>query len=27
VPERGYAALRALYPGPFVVARDLDVFR
>lgn len=27
VPERGYAALRTLYPGPFVVARDLDVFR
>lgn len=27
VPERGYAALRALYAGPFVVARDLDVFR
>jgi ribonuclease BN (tRNA processing enzyme) len=27
VPERGYAALRALYNGPFVVARDLDVYR
>lgn len=25
--ERGYARLRALYSGPFVVARDLDVFR
>jgi ribonuclease Z len=25
--ERSYAVLRALYPGPFVVARDLDVFR
>jgi ribonuclease Z len=25
--ERAYAKLRALYPGPFVVARDLDVFR
>jgi ribonuclease Z len=25
--ERAYAALRALYAGPFVVARDLDVFR
>ncbi len=27
VPERGYSAFRALYAGPFVVARDLDVFR
>jgi ribonuclease BN (tRNA processing enzyme) len=27
VPDRGYAALRALYAGPFVVARDLDLFR
>jgi ribonuclease Z len=26
-PERGYAALRALYPGAMVVARDLEVFR
>lgn len=25
--ERAYAKLRQLYPGPFVVARDLDVFR
>jgi ribonuclease Z len=25
--ERGYAMLRSLYAGPFVVARDLDVFR
>lgn len=25
--ERAYAALRTLYGGPFVVARDLDVFR
>jgi ribonuclease Z len=25
--ERGYALLRSLYAGPFVVARDLDVFR
>ena len=25
--ERAYAALRSLYPGPFVVARDLDVYR
>ena len=25
--ERAYARLRALYAGPFVVARDLDVFR
>ncbi|MGH7647239.1 MAG: MBL fold metallo-hydrolase [Gemmatimonadaceae bacterium] len=25
--ERSYAVLRALYAGPFVVARDLDVFR
>jgi ribonuclease BN (tRNA processing enzyme) len=25
--ERGYAKLRELYPGPFVVAHDLDVFR
>lgn len=27
VPERGYAVLRSLYPGAFVVARDLEVFR
>ena len=26
-PERGYAALRMLYAGAFVVARDLDVYR
>lgn len=26
VTERGYAALRSLYPGGFVVANDLDVF-
>lgn len=25
--ERSYARLRALYAGPFVVARDLDVYR
>lgn len=25
--ERAYARLRALYAGPFVVARDLDVYR
>jgi ribonuclease BN (tRNA processing enzyme) len=25
--ERSYAMLRALYAGPFVVARDLDVYR
>jgi ribonuclease BN (tRNA processing enzyme) len=25
--ERAYATLRSLYPGAFVVARDLDVFR
>jgi ribonuclease BN (tRNA processing enzyme) len=25
--EHGYAVLRSLYSGPFVVARDLDVFR
>jgi ribonuclease BN (tRNA processing enzyme) len=25
--ERAYAKLRELYSGPFVVARDLDVFR
>jgi ribonuclease BN (tRNA processing enzyme) len=27
VPDRGYAVLRSLYPGAFVVARDLEVFR
>jgi hypothetical protein len=25
--ERAYARLRELYAGPFVVARDLDVYR
>lgn len=25
--ERAYARLRELYPGPFIVGRDLDVFR
>ena len=26
-PERAYARLRQLYPGAFVVARDLDIYR
>lgn len=26
-PERAYARLRELYPGAFVVARDLNIYR